>query len=160
MLVAKLHFRMLLFENCNVLLCQIATEPTKFGCMPNKLDQRLLWKHRPIAITIFISGMLQGDVLQIGILLKEHPVCSTIMARGIFEPCHLYKLDVLLAVRSDWGRSVCKRHSKGINMNLAEVGHAVVDREWIWLPQREHASAIGYLSAVQRKTLPRKLRRA
>jgi hypothetical protein len=52
MLVAKLDFRTLLFENCNILKRQIAAEPTKFWCMPNKLDQRLLWKFLPIVASI------------------------------------------------------------------------------------------------------------
>jgi hypothetical protein len=155
MLDAKLHFRTLLSENCNVLLRQIAVEPTKCGCRPNKLDQRLVWKLLPIVVVLVafsISGMLQSDALQIGILLKEHPVCSMIMVRGIVVSFLLLKLAVLLTVCSDWGRFIAKIHSKGIKMNLAEAGHAVVNPEFIWLHQTEIASAIDYLCSATKGT--------
>jgi hypothetical protein len=62
--------------------------------------------------------MLQGDALQIRILLKEHPDCSIIIMRGIVEPILLLTMTVLLTVRRDWGRFVAKVHSKGIKMKL------------------------------------------
>jgi hypothetical protein len=52
--------------------------------MPNKLDQRFSWKYLPI-VAINDTSTLQGDTLQIGILLKKHPVLL-MAVRGIVEP--------------------------------------------------------------------------
>jgi hypothetical protein len=56
--------------------------------------------------------MLQGDALQIGILLKEHPACSMIIVRGIVEPFLLFKV-ILLTERRDRGESTSKYTPNG-----------------------------------------------
>jgi hypothetical protein len=118
----------------------------------HKFDQCRLWKNIPIIVDVImmrhfcIVGMLHGDALQIGKLLKEHPVCSTIRVRGTVESCPLLKLAGLLTVPSDPGRIFVKIHFKRIKMNLTEPVHIVADREWIWLQQQEMASAINNLS--------------
>jgi hypothetical protein len=129
MLVAKLNFWTLVSQNGDILFCEIVAEPTKFGCMPNELDQHLLREHLPMVVDSLILVTLQGDALQIGVLLKEHQVCSAMVAaRGSGEPSHLLKVAVavLLTVRSDRYRKPVKTRSKGIKIKLSEYVHVVV----------------------------------
>jgi hypothetical protein len=108
-----------------------------------------------VVVTFQISGILQGDALQIGILLEEHPVFSISRVRGIVGPFILIKLAILLTVRRDRGRFIAKVHSKGIKMKLVEVVHVVIEREWKWLHQSEQTFAIDYLCSAMKDTSTR-----